>query len=345
MKHQKSIFTVCVACAVLLGILRAVAMPLIAQHQTTSFWNVALLVLTVAVLTFCAFAPLKSRDPLHTFSGNSASFLSGCSLFTAFSLFTSIGYGFSNWIGSHTLPYPNNPTLPNGTLLFLLLSVFGLVSGVFFLSLGIHRPFSALTPGNGKIYALLALAPIVWSWLRIGQYEMASVSSANVFLSLYDLLVLLSESVFMLCLARFIAKPSEAYPRLTIGAALITGVLTIVACLARTLLLLSGKTEAAHLCDLVSAPDLGIGLSALSLVCGQWFAPIPKEPESTAIQCITDEDGETHFLLSDHPELFMSGEMNLPQESSFTDQEQPRTPLEWNDILSDFLSNETRNKE
>lgn len=337
MKHQKGIFAACVAASVVLGILRTVAMPLIAQHKTASVANIALLSLTVASLFFCALAPRKANSPLRTFGGRSASWLSATSLFTGFALLLFAIQTLTEYVNT-----PQDGTaLPVASVLSILLFVFSLLAAAFFLLYGIRRPFAALEPNDEKLYAALALAPVVWSWLRIGRYETSYLSSAGVFLSVYDLFLLLSEAIFFLCFTRYAAKPDESYPRATVASALLVGILTVCGCFARTVLLLLGDHDSAHLCDLIAAPDLGIGLFAFSFVSGQWFAPAPTQPEPdvTPIQAVTDEDGSTRFLLFDTPDLFVQND----EEDDDPSPQDPRKPLEWDDILSDFISGDDHN--
>ncbi len=345
MKHQKGIFAACVTASVLLGILRTVAMPLIAQHQTVSFWNIALLVLTVASLIFCFVASRKAKTPLRTFGGTAASFLSSASLFTGFALLAFTVWSLIDWFSAAAQPFPSGSNTSVMAVLFILLIVSSVLSGAFFLLYGFRRPFSFATPVNGTLYAIFALAPIVWSWIRIARYETSFIGSANIFLSLYDLLLLLCEALFFLCFARYAVKPDEAYPRATVGLALATGILTVCACLSRTVLLLTGDTDAAHLCDLVTAPDLGIGLFAFSFVIGQWFAPDPTEPksETTPIEEESDPDEDARFLLSDHVDLFVQKSGDDDESVSAPSPKDSRAPLEWEDILSDFLSGNDQN--
>ncbi len=341
MKHQKGIFATCVAMSVVLGILRTVAMPLIAQHQTASFANIALLLLTAASLIFCIVAPRKAKTPLRTFGGRSAAWLSATSLFTGFSLLVLAVQSLTE----RSATTPSDAVPPMGSLLSVLLFAFSLLSGAFFVLYGILRPFTFETPKGEKLCAVLALAPIVWSWVRIGRYETSFLSSAGIFLSVYDLFLLLSEAVFFLCFARYAAKPDEAYPRATVAAAMFTAILTVCGCLARTVLLLVGDHDSAHLCDLITAPDLGIGLLAFSFISGQWFAPAPKrpEPKPSPIQEVTDEDGLTRFLLSDDPELFVQNHDEDIDPVAAPAPHDPRKPLDWEDILSDLISNDDHN--
>lgn len=340
MKHQKGIFAVCVIASIALGILRTVAMPLIAQHQTASVANIALLSLTVASLLFCVLTPRKAKSPLRTFGGKSATWLSATALFTGFSMVL-----FAVQVLIEYFNIPQDGALPPvAPILSVLLFVFSLLSGTFFLLYGIHRPFAAFEPSGEKLYAALALAPVVWSWIRIGRYETSFLSSAGVFRSVYDLFLLLAEAVFFLCFARYAAKPGEAYPRATVASAMLVGILTVCGCFARTALLLIGDHDSAHLCDLITAPDLGIGLFAFSFVSGQWFAPAPikPEPDDTPIREVTDEDGSTHFLLFDDPALFIQNDKENT-DSAAPSPKDPRKPLEWDDILSNLISNDDHN--
>ncbi len=352
MKHQKGIFALCVAASVLLGILRTVAMPLIAHHQTASVWNIALLVLTVASLALCFVAPRKAKTPLRTFGGSAATATSAASLFTGFALLAFTVWSLVDWFSAAAQPFPSASNTPVMSVLFILLIVFSALSGVFFLLYGFRCPFSSATPVNGTLYAILALAPIVWSWIRIARYETSFMGSANIFLSLYDLLLLLCQALFFLCFARYAAKPDDAYPRATVGLALAIGILTGCACLARTVLLLTGDTEAAHLCDLVTAPDLGVGVFAFAFVAGQWFAPDPKESkpepkpeptEDTPIEEKPEEEEEDRFLLPDPSTVIIPETENYTEVSAAPSPKDPREPLEWEDILAGFLMGNDEN--
>ncbi len=318
--------------AAVLSVLRILAMPQIAQGNTRGIQNILLALFTVAAMVFLLICG-GGKQPARCIRGRAFTVVTTGVLFTGVAMIVSAVTVVMDWVQKGLLPYPANSIAGDTDEVFLyLLAAFGAIGGAVLILMGI-RWFSRGRTLRG-ILRVASLAPVVWMWIRIGRYEISYMSSLNVYLHFYDLLLLLFEMVFFLWFARYVSGAAEDLPRFSTGISLCTGVLATVACVTRVAMLIAGNKEAFDLCGLVTAPDLGVAVLALSFAFGHWTAPETDDYEEVPEDGDDEEDGEdgSPFLLLTE-EAFMT---SVADDEELDAQGLGR-PLELEDVINDVM--------
>lgn len=325
--------------AVLLSVLRVVTMPRITEGEG-GVWNVALFVLSLAVVVFLLI--FSNRKPASLMVKSGGSLFAVGAVFTGALMFISSISTYLAWRYGGVWPYPSDKTPNRISALFVNGGLlFGVLSGVFFVVLGV-----ALYRGKHLkgLLAGLSFAPLVWVWMRVCQYEVSYYSSLVVFRHWYDLLLLLLEMVFFLNLARYLLRVGKS-PRL-FGLSLCVGVVALMACVTRTVMALTGNAAAFAACGLVNAADLGVTLLAFG------FAAAYRPAEEGEDQQLDEEDEQLPPVpvpADDEEEYLLSSitltENEMEEEEDYADIHDERKPLELEDILqSIFLDMENEEK-
>ncbi len=327
MQNKKSVaYIVAAAATVVLSILRVLLAPSLAGKGGGALAVVTFLLIPLAAVALLFLSP--KHPPVAPAAGRSL--LSFGALFSGVLMLITAVWEFIRWRTQGVFPFPAPTTVtPLATVFFVLLCVFALLGGVFFVLQGI-----AWTRGKplGGWLPLLALAPLFWSWVRICRYETSYCSSLYVLRHWYDLAALLFETVFFLLLARLVMRPEKA-PRFLCGLSLATGVLLTAACVTRVAMALLGEEVAFGDCALLSAADLGIAVLAFGFA----KAYVPSEEGSAKEDPLPVPDGEEDE--NDMLLLPLNDESPLDTgDDTVYDDVQP-TPLELEDMILRMMQN------
>lgn len=335
-KKGRLVCAVAVAAAVVTALLRVIVTPHVVDGTAGNGLNILLLVFIAAAL-LCLMAMGSAKRPPLTLRGGRLTAVTAGALFTGAAMVISSVFALADWWMGGVMPYPINNTVTqlDVTLLYLMVA-FGVIGGLFFLLLAFRWQLTGCTARG--VLRIVALAPLVWVWLRVGRYEMSYISSLNVFQHVYDLLLIIAEMLFFLWFARYVSDPQEAPPRFLTGVALCTGVLATAACVTRVAMLLMGNRAAFDACGLVTAADLGVAILAFGFGFGQLTAPTEAAAEPVAeippppppVQVEEDEE-EPVFLLDS------TGDFITDDEDDDVIPEGERRPLELEDVINDII--------
>lgn len=313
MKNRVRVLCIAAAvAAVLLTVLRCITLPMVVAKIENDL-STGLLIATVTVLV--ALLVLGwSNDPVKTIAGKPLWAVVAGALLTGTDMVVSSLWALVGWLTARTMPFPYKaiPTQTDEFLLYALV-VTGLLGGAFFLLLGVTWGIKRRSV-FGK-FRVLALAPVLWVWVRIVRFELSYVSSLSLHRSVYELLMLTFETVFFLWLARALSGVEEKPSRLFAGVALCTAVLTAIACVTRMGMWVMQNEVAFEACALTTAADLGVCVLAFAVAVSH-AAPQaelpeeeePEEPLSVAEQVMLelaqpedpyDGDGEGELLRVD----------------------------------------------
>lgn len=188
---------------------------------------------------------------------------------------------FLNLLATGKTPPPNETIINKLDLTTLLLTLlFGILAGVFFIWLGMM-----LVSGHMKqtsSLSVVALAPVVWIWMRLVRYEVSYASAIQVSESFYDFMMLIFTMLFLFMFARYISNTGMRSPRMLIVYALCTMLLSLSGTVTKFTLYAMMEIDACQSCRLADLTDFGVGIFALFTVLALVFIkPLPKE-ESTA---------------------------------------------------------------
>lgn len=233
--------------------------------------------------------------------GAASAALAGC-LFTVFSV--KLAY---DWFNNHVMPYPAKSAIDSFDVLLVYVFILsGFVAGGFFL-LTAWRWWTDKQTTRGML-AIPALAPVLWSWVRLIRYITSYVSAQGLFRNIFDLSMMLFEMLFLLFFARYISRVGEKPSCFFFSVALCAGVLCAVSCITQTALFAVQNEIAFGTCALVVSPDFGIAVLALFTAFTQSLDAACKEEGTpySATPLIKNEsnsrgdDGEgAEFLISD----------------------------------------------
>ena len=286
---------------VLLTLWRVVIAPQVAKHTGT--YSALLAVTAVALVGILVWCGLK-REDLREVRGIPATVITIATLFTGALLTVSSLFTTVRWLLWRELPYPQKALLTATDKFFIGgLIVCGLLGGIFFVCLAAKwRQIQSVVRG---FFPLMALFPIFWSWFRLLRYETSHVSAVGTYRSLLDLGVLVAEMLFLMAFARFASNVQEKPPRFFVGLSLCTGLLCMSGVLTRFAMFCSQEGAAFEESALILAPDIGFAVLAFALAFGQAFASEQEPP--------------------------------LEEEPEPENDDQPRAPLELEDVINDIL--------
>ena len=319
--------------AIALALVRCVTLPQVLAN-TISVWSHLLLVAVIAVLAGVLCLGFGKPLAAPTLRGKALGAVTVGLVLTGADMAVSAVWSLIAWKTTGVHPYPSNSVFADvDSLLLYGLSLAGVLGGVFFLYLGVvwflkRRSVRGMAP-------ILSLAPGVWCWIRIARFEFSYMSSLNLHRSVYELLMLVFETVFFLWFARFVSGVEEKPPRLFTGVALGTGLLTAMACITRVGMLVLQNKTAFEACGLTTAADLGVCVLAFTMAFSRAFAdpdaaaeeePAEEEPVSAvSVQDLVMKELERPETPDDR-ELSESEETEAVQALIMKELEQPEVP-------------------
>ena len=155
-----------------------------------------------------------------------------------------------------------------------------------------------------KFHPLLALAPVLWGWMRLIRYITSYASSLGLFRNLYDLGTIVFEILFFVVLARYLSGVGDKVSWYFFGISLCTGLLCTVSGAAQFVFFLAQDAASFETCALVTAPDFSVALLAFSVAFSQAFGdgyvePITPEVVEKVEEYDPEEGEGAEYLLSD----------------------------------------------
>lgn len=218
--------------------------------------------------------------------------------FVIFSLVTA-----HDWFMLGIVPYPNKASMTglDEMLVFLQIAA-GLAGGIVFLLVAVQWWRSERT--IRRCMPLLALVPVLWSWIRLIRYVTSHVSSLGLFRNIYDLGMIVFEMLFFVQLARYLSGVGETPSRFFFGVSLCTALLCTASSITQTALFLVQDQTSFDTCALVAAPDFGVALFAFATVFSQGFGAavaedIEEVPEDEETEEVGQDGQGAEYLLSD----------------------------------------------
>lgn len=325
---------VAVATAALISCLRLLGGDL----YTSGLW--VSLMAVVSVFLLCGFKP---RAPLAVNGGFAIVTAAGAMLAGVSLLVSTLGVAVDLLDKKYPYPQPLEITAVNQLLLFVMI-VGGLGGGLFFVLTGVRWLGDRKT--DRRMFGGVALLPVVWSWARMIWYMFSFTSAVNRFTGLIELAMLVCEMLFMMTFARYVSGVEETTPRFTLPIALCAVLFGLTATVTHIVAFLRQDAALFGATALLSAPDIGVTVLALTWVIGQVFGkgsaaealpmPVEEEPEVKAeTPPPAEEEEETPFILSD--EAFVVAEAEEDEVEEETPAEE-RRPLELEDIINEILS-------
>ncbi len=257
--------------AVLLAAVRCIALPQVLASNISA-WSWGLLLATAAVLLGVLCLGLGKPLPAPVLRGRSLWVTAVGALITGATM--AVVALWSLWMlqkDGAGLSAPTTSMVAEINRSFLYADIItGLLGGAYFLILAVTWLQNGRS-SRGK-WRLLALAPVVWCWVRIIRFELSYTSSLNLHRSAYELLMLVFETVFLFWFARFASGEGETPPRLFTGVALGAGILAGMACFTRVGMLVLQNRVAFEACALTVAADAGLCVLAFAMAFARAFA-------------------------------------------------------------------------
>lgn len=128
------------------------------------------------------------------------------------------------WVTTKQTPAPNAYVIGKFDAVLLVLTLaFGLLGGAFLVRIGFH--WAAQGRMRRGVFALWALAPSLWVWMRLARYEMSYASATDVTESFYDFVMLIFTLLFLFSFARYVSGVNSGRsPRCRFGLCPVYGV-------------------------------------------------------------------------------------------------------------------------
>ncbi len=288
-----------VVAAVLLAIWRTALTPTAFVEPLP--YGVALAVtgvLLVALLTLCA---LKSTPPI-TVGGRVAGVVAAGAAVAGATMLVASLVTAHEWFTLGIMPYPSKASEGGLDGFFVsLLIVAGLIGGIFFLLLAVNWWCKGVCKRG--LMPLIALAPVLWSWVRLIRYITSHVSSLGLYRNLYDLGTIVFEMLFFIVFARYVSGVGEKPSRFFLGLSLCTGLLCAISAVTQVGLFLAQDQAAFETCALVTAPDFGVAVLAFATAFAQGYGfPCEEEAFERQERPTAEDDGDgvgAEYLISD----------------------------------------------
>ncbi len=297
---QPQMQQVCVLTAVaaaVLAVWRTVLTPTAFEQPLP--YGIVLAVTAVLLAVLFVLCGLKST-PLITVGGRMARFSAAGAAVTGATLLVASLVAAHEWFTLGIMPYPQRTSASGIDVFFVVLWIIaGLAGGAFFLLLAVSWWCRGVC--RHRFMPILALAPVLWSWVRLIRYITSHVSSIGLYRNLYDLGTVVFEILFFVVFARYISGVAEKPSRFFFCLSLCTGLLCTISAVTQAGLFLAQDPTAFETCALVTAPDFGVALLAFVTAFAQGYG-IPCEEEAFELPAETTEvdDGDgAEYLISD----------------------------------------------
>ncbi|MDD3832886.1 MAG: hypothetical protein PHR18_03165 [Oscillospiraceae bacterium] len=280
-----------VAATILTTVLRVWLTPGMQQTDTGNF-KISYVIIGVMIFSFAALFVLVLAGKGGIFHTNSMvrsdrmPMSVSCIFFGVVLLISSL-FDAWKWTVYNQTPPPNENVinrLDSTTLTFTIL--FGIIAGLFLIYFGLKSSQSdlRLTP----LFALGALLPVLWIWVRLVRYQVSYASAIPVEQSFYDFVMLIFTMLFLFSFARYISRIGESSSRLLLVYALCASLMSLSGTIASMSLFMLGESDAYNSSNLAGIADFGLGVFAFCTALSLTFAKEIDDAEEPIIE--TQED-------------------------------------------------------
>lgn len=172
---------------------------------------------------------------------------------------------------------------PLGGVLQALQPIVGVLGGAAMIRSGLCLASEGSTRRGMIQWGLLA--PVLWMWFKLANYEMSYASMVRLSDGYFTLLMYIMEMAFLFCLARYFAGVGKDAMGLLMFTSAGAALFAVSAPLVRVLMYLLQDSEAYAAAGAANYVDLGIGLLALTVcvtLCQSLSAPAPVSVEESA---------------------------------------------------------------
>ncbi len=285
------------------------------------------------------------RSATRSVASVGAKLLSGAMVFFGVSLcFASISQLINLREGIFPYPQPLSVSMMGTALVWfgVLSALFG---GLFFIGTAIRWYLQGYT--TRVSYGVLALLPVVWTWVRILWYMTSFSSAANRFRSLFEIAMLLFEMLFLFVFARHMAGMEENAPRFVLSTTLSAAMFGFTVCFTRFAAYLMQDAELFGNTALLAAPDLFVallaGVFAITQITTRFYRLEETETVEEEQPASPPVEGPKKDEVVEEQPTFLLSEEELAEASSDEEEEQPapeteRKPMELEDILNEIIN-------
>lgn len=245
-------------------LMRVLLTPLMQDSETgqfhLSYWVIAVMALTVVAILILV---LSDRRPVGVAARPMVLPVSMVSVAAGAVLVVSTLFDLYIWVTTKQTPAPNAYVIGKFDAVLLVLTLaFGLLGGAFLVRIGFH--WAAQGRMRRGVFALWALAPSLWVWMRLARYEMSYASATDVTESFYDFVMLIFTLLFLFTFARYVSGVNSGRsPRAVLAFALCTALFSLSGTLTRLAMYLMQDSMAYTSSELAGFSDFMIGLFAL----------------------------------------------------------------------------------
>ncbi len=331
-------YVACIVAAVMglsLTVMRLVWTP--ADTVESGLYTATLCVIGIALLALFFLCGARPRV-LSTAAGTPALLTACAAAWVGTALVISAINGFAD-LRRGVYPYPQPFTVTVMTrVLAALLILSAALGGVFFLVTAVRWFVNRRT--DRCSFGVLALCPVVWTWVRLLWYITSFTSAVNRYRSVTEVILLVFELLFLMSFARYASGVEEKAPRFTMPIALGTAMLGFVACITRFGAYLMQDAVLFDGSALITAPDLAIALLAALFAGLQLFAAPLSEP-SPAPEGDDGSDETPPPLAEDYAAEILPDAVALTSDDDddeeYAANDEDRRPLELEDIINEII--------
>lgn len=272
-------------------LMRVLLTPLMQDSETgqfhLSYWVIAVMALSVAVILALV---LSEKREVGTVVRPMVLPVSMASVAAGAVMVISTLFDLYVWITKKQTPAPNATVIGKFDAVLLVLTlIFGLVGGAFLVRIGFY--WASRGQVKQGVFALWALAPSLWIWMRLARYEMSYASATDVTESFYDFVMLIFTLLFLFSFARYVSGVNSGRkPRAVLGFALCTALFSLSGTLTRLAMYFMQDSMAYNASELAGFTDFMIGLFALVFAYSLTFPGTVAEPEELPAQPLPSEE-------------------------------------------------------
>ena len=292
MKKSKAIWepvyrTACMVAAVaaVLFTVMRVALTPIADAAPLAY-AFSLCVLLLFVIAVAVYSALAKKEPIVV-RGKSAYVSAAAATITGVSFLVYTILSVLNWWLYQAMPYPDKA-----------------LAAIWLLCVGI-RWWCAGKTVKVPMYGL-ALAPVVWCWVRLIRYITSYVSLGGLFHNVYEIGTMIFETLFFMLLIKVITGVGKQPSRFFMSVSLCTGFFCTISALSQAWFFIVQDAASYSTTLLVTAPDFAVAFLAFAVAIAQSVGiPADAEEEQSIPVTVTKSDEEmedgdgAEFLLSD----------------------------------------------
>lgn len=318
MQRKKKLTSGILALAITLAVIAARSLMLSVNAEADGSLSVLnYVVIGVIVLVTAVLAVMTLSSDLCEVRGRSSSLLG---FFTELAgvavLFENFSYGYQ-WFVHDQAPPPSAFIVNFADKITLIGTlVFGILGGAFLVSIGTAW-FRSKYSVTG-VYAVWALTPVLWMWMRLARYEISYASAVTLGKSFYDFVMLIFSMLFLFSFASYVSGVRRKSGKRLLFYALCTMLLCGSNAVVRYIVGFAQGVEDYAVGHLAGMSDLALGLMAGAVAFSQIFGKQMQTEEIVGAEEVAEAVESTEIsAVSEIAEVSISEEMpeaDLPEE-------------------------------